>query len=549
MLSKSADTVQLLRPHILPIYRYHLAQRGDRSSALALTIATLRSAQTWLDTYRPALVQDSLAVWLFSIARYKQVFSVHRAGVYSSSDARELRLEGYSSDLPFDPQIAPEIVPLWQAQLAWLADALHQLSPLQSEILALVCFGGLSQLEAADLLQKTPAQIQQLLDNPLASPKELTELSNQISLVDNDIEHILDETTSQPVAHPTWLHHNIWRQAFRLRSFINRTVPAIGLAALLLWVFVNSSRPVPLSNKIPQAADQTVLPLGPMLYDLSSAAPRQIQSGPGYLVPPEPSECQYWQSVLKKALSQQVDLIELVSFQNPQATGPSEQGTGCELDLSGSTSHPDQLSAVLQMIQPFFTREDYSVNSLENCNALIPDKTWSCQGQVFYLQAYSRVILTLSQHPLTSASNSCMSGESASSCQLNAPGSQFTLRMQLASNPTQLVVDNFLSRWKTGDDLARNDFTDQLLANLPSVADLDKLARIDRSPAGEPSFSVQVIQNSGTQLLVQVQVDEIRAPPLPSETISTLNLKLARLNVGWKIQQISANPPTSSPPA
>jgi DNA-directed RNA polymerase specialized sigma24 family protein len=548
MLPKSADTVQFLRPHILPIYRYHLVQRGDRASALALTIATLRSAQTWLDTYLPATEQDSLAVWLFSIARYKQAFSVHRAAGHSSSDTRVRKLDDYSSDLPEDPQTAPEIVSLWQAQLAWLADAFRQLAPLQSETLALVCFGGLSLLEAADLLRKSPAQIQQLLDNPLASPKQLTELANQISLADNDLEHILDMTTTQPAAHPTWLHRSIWRQAFGLRLFINRIVPAIGLAALLMWVFVISSRPVPLSNQIPQAADQTVLSSGPLLYDLSSAAPRQIQSGPGYLVPPEPTECRYWQSVLKNALSQQVDLVELAPFQNPQATGPSERGTGCQLMLSGSTSHPDQLGAVLQMIQPFFTQEDYSVNSLENCSALIPDKTWTCQGQVFYLQAYSRVILTLSQHPLTSATSSCTPAESASSCQLNASGSQFTIRMQLASNPTQLVVDNFLSRWKIGDDLARNDFTDQLLADLPSVSDLDKLARIDRSPAGEPSFSVQVIQNSGTQLLVQVQVDEIRTPPLPSETISTLQLKLARLNAGWKIQQINANPPTSSPP-
>jgi hypothetical protein len=60
-----------LRRNILPVYRYHLAQRGDRSIALALTIATLRSAQTWLNTYRPQIGQNSLAVWLFSIARYK----------------------------------------------------------------------------------------------------------------------------------------------------------------------------------------------------------------------------------------------------------------------------------------------------------------------------------------------------------------------------------------------------------------------------------------------------------------------------------------------
>jgi hypothetical protein len=154
----------------------------------------------------------------------------------------------------------------------------------------------------------------------------------------------------------------------------------------------------------------------------------------------------------------------------------------------------------------------------------------------------------LSEHPLAAASSPCPLGGSGAACHPNPPGSQFNLRMQLASNPTQLVLDNFLSRWKTGDELARDDFTSHLLADLPSVADLGKLAGIDRSPAGETSFSVQLIQNSGTRLLVQVQVDEIRTPPLPSEPISTLQLKLVRQDLVWKIQQITANPLTGSPP-
>ena len=56
------------------------------------------------------------------------------------------------------PDPVPEVAPLWQPQLAWLADALRQLPSEQAEALALVCFGGLSLAEAAALLRKTPGQ-------------------------------------------------------------------------------------------------------------------------------------------------------------------------------------------------------------------------------------------------------------------------------------------------------------------------------------------------------------------------------------------------------
>ena len=528
VLQSSPD--DLLRPYILPIYRYHLVQRGDRSTALALTIATLRSAQTWLDTYWPSPGQDQLTVWLFSIARYKQAYTARwgQPSVHSSSD----RLAAEFAE-KLDP--IPEVVPLWQAQLSWLADALRRLPPQQSESLALICFGGLSPADAASLLHISPKHIDQFLHNPLASPKQLIALADEINLTESDLAYILNEAVSKPAAHPTWLHRSLWRQAFGLRSFINRIVPAAGLAALLLWAFISSSQPAPLDYQAALATDQPILPSGNVLYDLSSSEPRQIQSGPGYLVPPDPTECLYWQGFIKKALSRQADLIEVVPFQNPQASGPSEHGTGCELDLSAAAD-PVQLQAFPQLIQPFFTREDYSVSSIKDCAALLLDKAWSCQGRVFSLQDYSRVILTLSQPPLTTPRPS------------DPPASKFTLRMQLASNPTQLVVDNFLSRWKAGDDLARDDFTSQLLVDLPDLAVLDRLAGIDRSPAGGPAFSVQVLQNSGTQLLAQVQVDEIRTPPLPSERVSTLQVKLVYLNLGWKIQQISAFPAAASPP-
>jgi hypothetical protein len=118
--------------------------------------------------------------------------------------------------------------------------------------------------------------------------------------------------------------------------------------------------------------------------------------------------------------------------------------------------------------------------------------------------------------------------------------------MQLASNPTQMVVDNFLKRWETGDELVRNDFSNQLLAKLPRAADLDKLAGIDRSPTVQLHFIPRVLNNTGDGIVVEVQVAEIRTAGSPAAPISTLQLKLARQNRGWKIQQITARPLSNS---
>ncbi|MDR3577919.1 MAG: sigma-70 family RNA polymerase sigma factor [Anaerolineaceae bacterium] len=541
------DPLRLLAPYVLPIYRYHLLLRGDGAAALALTSASLRSALTWLDTYRPTHTQDGLAVWLFSIARYKQAYTARWL-----QRSQPLSSERPTSEVDQNPQPAPDVVPLWQAQLSWLADALHRLPPQQSEALALVCFGGLSPVDAALLLQVAPRRIQQILTNPLADPKQLEALAGQINLTENEFSHILNEAAAQPASHPAWLKRNIWRQAVALRAFLNKIIPAAGLAAVLLWAFINASRPVPISYQPPPINNPQAVIAADTLYNLASDAPRQIQSGPGYLVPPDLNECLYWQGYLKKALSQPPDLIQVVPFQNPQASGPSEHGTGCELDLKSVTaSSTAQLQSFFPMIQPFFTREDYSVASLKDCGALLADKSWSCQGQVYSLQSYSRVVLALSRPApaVVTAGAGCAGSAdvSTAACPNSLPASQFTLRMQIASNPTQLVVDNFLARWKNGDDLARDDFTSQMLIDLPSISELDKLAHIDRGPAGGPSFSVQVTQNSGSQLLVQVLVDEIRTAPLPSEPVSNLQVKLVRLEQGWKIQGIKSDPLIAQP--
>jgi hypothetical protein len=77
MVAMQPDTIELNNPDdfirycALPIYRYHLSRRGDRASALALTIATLRSALAWLDTYKFSSRTPCQLVWIFAIARYK----------------------------------------------------------------------------------------------------------------------------------------------------------------------------------------------------------------------------------------------------------------------------------------------------------------------------------------------------------------------------------------------------------------------------------------------------------------------------------------------
>jgi hypothetical protein len=266
----------------------------------------------------------------------------------------------------------------------------------------------------------------------------------------------------------------------------------------------------------------------------------------GYLVPPNPDECSYWQNYLSAIFMKKPDLVGVAPFQNPLVTGVEESGTGCELDLTGlGPGLPNMLTA-LRSIQPLFVQEGYQAFNLPSCGDAKPDGDVFCRSILFTRSEYGRALLMISGHPVGTASPCPREpphfSTSIDDCGFSYTDSKFTVRLQLAASPAQIVLDDFLSQWKAGSSQVVNHLSGQLRTSLPDLSSLDKLANIDRSPAGAPSFSAQVVDNSGDAIVVNILVDEIRKLPLPSHLVSTIQLQLIRKDNNWLIQDIKANP-------
>jgi hypothetical protein len=200
----------------------------------------------------------------------------------------------------------------------------------------------------------------------------------------------------------------------------------------------------------------------------------------------------------------------------------------------------------LRSIQPLFVQEGYQAFDLPNCGVTKPDGNDFCQGVLFTRSEYGRALLLIIGHPVGTAypcpREPPRFSTSVSECGFSYIDSKFTVRLQLAASPAEIVLDDFLSQWKTGSSQVVTHLSGPLRASLPNLSALDKLANIDRSPAGTPSFSAQVIDNSGDAIVVNILVDEIRRLPLPSHLVSTIQLQLVRKDNSWLIQDIKANP-------
>ena len=534
-LIEAADANDLVDLYALPLYRFHLSLRGERPTALALTIATLRSALTWRDHH-------SQRAWIFSIARYKQTFALRKFASKPSLPATDRPSGGMLSS-------APEAEPVWHAQIAWFAEGLRQLPPDQAESLALVYFAGLDPPEAAAVLRKSHRQVEQHLQNRLAGAQQLLDLANDITLAESELESIRSGLAAAPASHPAWPRYNFWPHAYRLRSSLSRVVPAAALAVLLLAAFVYFSVPNPVKSAALQANGQTP--------SITAAAVDTTFAGSlqGYLVPPSPNECSFWQNYLNSVFEKKPDLIRVAPFQNPLANGPNESGTACELDLTSLGPGQRILSSLgseFQTIQPIFAKENYKAFSLPSCGDAKPDGAIYCRSTVFTRSQSRRALLVISGHPLPPGAAPCPTPPPHFStplpfCRYSNAIISFTIRLQLADSPVQPVVQDFLSKWTAGSSQVVNHLSGQLRTSLPDLSSLDKLAFIDRSPAGSPSFSARVIDNSGDAVVVELQVDEIRRLPLPSRLVSTVQLQLARSNNNWLIQAIKANPLIDSP--
>lgn len=155
---------ELYRRHITRVYRYHIAHVGSVKDAEDLTSQTFMAALEGIRSFRGT---GSFAAWILGIASKKRL-------MFFRGRRPEVPLEEAahypSPDLPTDKAAAQRL------QLESVARALRQIPPDRAEAITLTYFGGLSNSEAARILNKSEASVKMLVSRGLQDLRERTSL-------------------------------------------------------------------------------------------------------------------------------------------------------------------------------------------------------------------------------------------------------------------------------------------------------------------------------------------------------------------------------------
>jgi RNA polymerase sigma-70 factor (ECF subfamily) len=161
---------ELYRRHLARVYRYHIAHVGNLKDAEDLTSQTFMAALEGIRSFRGS---GSFAAWIMGIASKKRLL-FFRAG--KPEVALDAAIHYPSPDLPTDKAASQRL------QLESISRALRQISPDRAEALILTYFGGLSNAEAGQVLQKSEAAVKMLVSRGLQDLRERTSLSLEVEL-------------------------------------------------------------------------------------------------------------------------------------------------------------------------------------------------------------------------------------------------------------------------------------------------------------------------------------------------------------------------------
>jgi RNA polymerase sigma-70 factor (ECF subfamily) len=161
---------ELYRRHLTRVYRYHIAHVGNIKDAEDLTSQTFIAALEGIRSFRGT---GSFAAWIMGIASRKRLmfFRGTRPEV-----PLEVALQYPSPDLPTDKAANQHL------QLESVSRALRQISPDRAEALILTFFGGLSNVEAGQVLKKSEAAVKMLVSRGLQDLRERTSLALEVEL-------------------------------------------------------------------------------------------------------------------------------------------------------------------------------------------------------------------------------------------------------------------------------------------------------------------------------------------------------------------------------
>ena len=163
---------ELYRRHLTRVYRYHAAHVGNIKDAEDLTSQTFLAALEAISSFRGT---GSFAAWLLGIASKKRLMFFR-----SSRYKLEVPLEG-TIDVP-SPGLTTDKAAANQMQLQSIARALRQISSDRADALLLTYFGGLSNAEAGEVLNKSEAAVKMLISRGLQDLRERTSLALEVEL-------------------------------------------------------------------------------------------------------------------------------------------------------------------------------------------------------------------------------------------------------------------------------------------------------------------------------------------------------------------------------
>ena len=161
---------ELYRRHLTRVYRYHIAHVGNIKDAEDLTSQTFMAALEGIRSFRGI---GSFAAWIIGIASKKRLM-FFRAG--KAEVPLDAAVQYPSPELPTDKAANLRL------QLESVSRALRQISPDRAEVLILIYFGGLSNAEAGQVLNKSEGAVKMLASRGLQDLRERTSLALEVEL-------------------------------------------------------------------------------------------------------------------------------------------------------------------------------------------------------------------------------------------------------------------------------------------------------------------------------------------------------------------------------
>jgi len=165
---------ELYQRNVTRVFRYHMAHTGNVKDAEDLTSQTFIAA---LESIRSFRGSGSFGAWILGIASKKRLMFFRRS---RKGSRQEIPLDAalhYSSPgLPTDKAATQRL------QLESVSRALKQIPPDRAEAIILSYFGGLSNLEASHIMNKSEGAVKMLISRGLQDLRERTALALEVEL-------------------------------------------------------------------------------------------------------------------------------------------------------------------------------------------------------------------------------------------------------------------------------------------------------------------------------------------------------------------------------